>query len=319
MQAIRVAAFGPPHVLELQSHALPALGAGQVRVRIEAIGVNPVETYLRSGSNPALPLPYTPGTDVSGVVEEVGAGVTRCQSGDRVYTSGTLTGAYAQACLCAEVSVHRIPSRITFGQGAALGVPYGTAWRALHQRAAAKPGETLLIHGGSGGVGLAAIQMARHHGMEVIATAGTPAGRAAALSHGAHHVLDHTAPDYWAELPRLGSGRPPDIILEMLSNVNLGLDAKLIGPRGRIIVIGSRGPVEINARDLMIREADIRGLFLFSATLEEKVEIYAGLGVGLSAGWIDPVVGRSFPLSAAAAAHEAVLASGAMGKIILTP
>jgi len=305
--------------LRLEEVAKPVAGPGEVVVAVKAIGVNPVETYLRSGSNPALPRPYTPGLDAAGIVESIGDGVTNLRLGDRVYTSGAKTGSYAEFALVAADQAHRIPEKISFEQAAGLNIPYATAYRALFQKAHAQPGETVFIHGASGGVGLAAIQWCKIHGLRVIGTAGTDEGREVALREGADHILNHRAPDYLNELRRLTDGRGPDVILEMLSNINLGKDLEAIATNGRIVVIGSRGKVEINPRDAMAREASIFGLMLFNATAAEKRAIHAAIAAGLENGGLRPIVGKRFPIADAAKAHEAVLAPGAYGKIILIP
>ena len=200
VKAIRIHQFGDPDVLKLEDAPMPAVGAGQVLVKVQAIGVNPVETYQRSGSNPAIQLPWTPGMDAAGLVEAVGAGVTELQRGDRVYTSDTVTGSYAEFVLCDQSSVHRLPANLSFQQGAAINIPYATAYRALHHRARALAGEVVLIHGASGGVGIAATQMARAAGLTVIGTGGTDAGRKLVAEQGAHHVVDHRDSGYLEQI-----------------------------------------------------------------------------------------------------------------------
>lgn len=319
MKAIRVHAFGGPEVLKLEEVSAPVPGAGQVLVAVKAIGVNPVETYLRSGSNPNLPRPYTPGLDSAGIVEAVGDGVTGASVGDRVYTSDSLTGTYAEKTLCPAESVHRFPENISFEQAAGLNIPYATAYRALFQKAHAKPGETVFVHGASGGVGIAAIQWCRIHGIRVIGSVGTEEGRQLVLREGADHALNHRAPEYLGDLRKLTNGAGPEVILEMLSNVNLGKDLEALGRNGRIVIIGSRGKVEVNPRDAMTREAAIFGLMLFNATASEKREIHAAIDAGLRNGGLRPIVGKRFALADAPRAHEAVLAAGAFGKIVMTP
>src|ERR1700726_297461 len=215
MKVIRVHAFGGPEVLKLEEIATPRPAAGQVLVRIHAAGVNPYDTYMRAGLYPVKPpLPYTPGSDAAGVVEAVGDGVTKVKPGDRVYTAKTLTGAYAEYALTLESQVHPLPAKITFAQGAGIWVPYGTAYHALYHSALARAGETVLIHGASGGVGIAAAQMARAMGMTVLGTAGTDKGLELAKRKGAHHVFNHTKPDY-RELIMKTTGRlGVNVILE---------------------------------------------------------------------------------------------------------
>lgn len=317
MKAIRVREFGGPEVLKLEDVGKPAPGAGEVLIAVKAVGVNPVETYLRSGSNPKLPRPYTPGMDAAGVVEAVGAGVVDLKPGDRVYTSETKTGSYAEFTLAAAKDAHHFPESVTFEQAAGLNVPYATAYRALFQKARALPGETVFIHGGSGGVGTAAIQWCKAHGIRAIATGGTEEGRQLIVREGAEHALDHHAPDYLEKLTALTNGRGPDVILEMLSNVNLGKDLSVVASNGRIVIIGSRGKVEILPRDAMSREVIIYGLMLFNASDAERKAIYAAIGAGLENGALHPIVGKKFKLAEAAQAHEEVLKPGAFGKIVL--
>lgn len=319
MKAIRVAAPGGPEVLKLEEIPTPKPADGQVLVRIHAVGVNPVETYIRSGKYALPPFPYTPGSDAAGIIEAAGPNVRQWKPGDRVYTSGSTTGTYAELAVCSCTQVHRLPDPISFEQGAAINIPYATAYRALFQRAKALPGETVLIHGASGGVGIAATQIAHAGGLTIIATAGTDEGAHLVKEHGAHHVLNHRHEGYLDQVLPITSGRGADIILEMLANVNLGKDLSHLARGGRIVVIGSRGTVEINPRDAMSREASILGLMLFLASDQEKASIHAALVRDLEIGVIKPVVGRRFSLADAPKAHEAVMAPGAFGKIVLIP
>ncbi|HEU4403504.1 MAG TPA: NADPH:quinone reductase [Candidatus Polarisedimenticolia bacterium] len=320
MKAIRVRAFGGPEVMRLEEVPDPRPGPRQVVVRVKAAGVNPVDTYIRSGTYPRKPdLPYTPGFDAGGVVESVGQGVTRLKAGDRVYLSWTISGAYADLALCDESQVHPLPARLTFPQGAAVNVPYATAYRALFQRAGGRPGESLLVHGASGGVGIAAVQIGRASGFTVLGTAGTAKGRDLVAREGAHHVLDHSAPGYQEQLQALTGGRGVDVILEMLANVNLGRDLGLLAAGGRVVVIGSRGKVEIDPRDAMGRDAAIFGMSLFNASPADSVVIHAALVAGLENGSLCPIVGREMQLQEAPRAHQAVLEPGAFGKIVLIP
>lgn len=320
MKAIRVQKFGGPEVLELATVDDPVPGPGQVLVRVHAVGVNPVETYIRAGQYAVLPdLPFTPGHDTAGVVEAVGDGVGRVRPGDRVYTAGTLSGAYAELTLANETTVHRLPDNVGFEQGAAVGVPYTTAYRGLYHRAQARPGESVLVHGATGGVGLAAVQLARAAGMRVIATGGSEAGRKLLTEQGAHDVLDHTKDGYLKEVMAFTANTGVNVILEMLANVNLGHDLGVLSRKGRVVVIGSRGTVEINPRDTMGRDAAILGMALPNATPEEYASIHAALGAGLANATLRPVVATSLSLGEAARAHEQVLQSGARGKIVLAP
>lgn len=319
MQAIRVREFGEADVLKIEETAEPVPGPGQVRVRLHAAGVNPVDTYIRAGHYARLPaLPYTPGLDGAGVVDAVGDGVTLVAVGQRVYLAGSLTGTYAEHGVCLESQVHPLPDGISFPQGAALGVAAATAWRALFQKGGATKGQCVLVHGGTGGVGSCAVQLARAAGLVVTATGGSPAGRERLVQAGAQHVLDHGGDDFVKDALASTGGRGFDLIVEMLANVNLPADLALVAPRGRIVIVGNRGTVEVDPRHLMAREATLVGLMLFQATPEELRDIHRGLETALGSGALEPVVGCEMPLVEAPAAHRRVMGSAAHGKVVLT-
>ena len=320
MKAIRVHGFGGPEVLHLEEVPTPQPGPGEVLVRMHAIGVNPVETYIREGTYARKPaLPYTPGNDGAGVVEQIGDSVTRFKPGDRVYTAGSISGTYAEFALCKTEQVHQLPANASFAQGAAMGTPYATAYRGLFQRADAKPDETVLVHGASGGVGTAAVQLARACGLRVFGTAGSDQGRKLAREQGAHEVFDHRAPDQFEQIMKATDGRGVDVIVELLANVNLAKDLTILAKSGRVAIIGSRGRVEIDPRDAMQRDADLRGMVLPNTPPAEMASIHAALVAGLEKGTLRPVIGKEFPLAEAAEAHRAVMGSGAFGKIVLLP
>ena len=320
MEAIRVHQFGEPEVLRLEEVPTPRPGPGQVLIRMHAIGVNPVETYIRAGTYAQKPaLPYTPGNDGAGVVEQIGDSVTEFKPGDRVYTAGSISGTYAEFALCKTEQVHRLPVNVSFAQGAAMGTPYATAYRGLFQRAGAKPGETVLVHGASGGVGTAAVQLARARGLRVFGTAGSDEGRKLAREQGAHEVFDHRAPDQFEQIMKATGGRGVDVIVELLANVNLGKDLTILAKGGRVAVIGSRGRVEIDPRDAMQRDADLRGMVMPNTPPAELASIHAVLVAGLENGTLRPVIGKEFRLAEAAQAHRAVMEPGAFGKIVFVP
>lgn len=318
MKAIQVHQFGGPEVLVLDEVPTPKPGPAEVLVRVRAAGVNPYDTYMRAGTYALKPsLPYTPGSDAAGTVEAVGPGVTKVKPGDRVYTATTVTGAYAEYALARESQVYPLPEKISFAQGAGLWVPYGTAYTALHHHAHARPGETLLVHGASGGVGTAAVQFARAEGLTVLGTAGTQRGLELVKKEGAHHVFDHTKAGYAEEIQKVTGGKGVNVILEMLANVNLATDLKLLALNGRTVVIGNRGEITINPRELMARRAMVRGFTLWAATETESAEIHAAIAAGLENGTLRPIVGKELPLKDAPKAHQDVMAPGAFGKIVL--
>ena len=325
MKAIRVHEFGGPEVLRVEDVPDPKPGAGEVLVRVRAAGVNPVDVYMHSGTYARKPpLPYTPGADGAGEVEALGSGVAGFTPGDRVYVAGvgnTVAGAgtYAERAVCIPSQLHHLPGRVSFAQGAALGVPYCTAYRALFQRAAARPSETVLVHGATGGVGIAAVELAHSHGLTVIGSGGTEEGLATAREHGADVLVNHRAPNYTDDIMRATGGRGVDVIIEMAAHINLDRDLTLLARHGRLVVVGSRGPIEINPRNAMGRDAAILGMTLFNATERDLAEIHAGLIAGLSNGTLNPVIGREMPLVDVRRAHEAVMQPGARGKIVLVP
>jgi len=321
MKAIRVHKFGGPEVLQLEEVPTPKPGPGQVLVKIHAAGVNPADTYARTGNYAILPeLPYTPGTDGAGAVESIGEEVSKVKPGDRVYLAKNITGSYAEYAIALESQVYRLPDKISFAQGAGVFIPYGTAYHALHHQAQAKGGETILIHGASGGVGIAAIQIARAMGCTIFGTAGTPNGLSLIEREGAHLSFDHSKPDYKDQILKATAGEGVDVILEMLANVNLGADLKLLAQYGRVIVIGSRGDVSITPRDLMSRRASVRAFTLWAVTETETTDIHAAICAGLDNGTLRPVVGSELRLKDAAQSHIDVMKpSGAHGKIVLIP
>ena len=324
MRAIRVQQFGDPSVMKLEEVADTAAGAGQVLVDVKAAGVNPVDTYIRSGQYASLPpLPFTPGADAAGVVAAIGNDVQDFKIGDRVYASGTIAGraygSYAQKAVCTLDQVHHLPSHVSFAEGAGLGVPYVTAWRALFDKGRATPGETVLIHGASGAVGVAATQIASAAGLRVFGTAGTERGRQLAREQGADEVFDHTSAGYEKDVLAKTGGRGVDLVIEMLANVNLVKDLDLIAKRGRIAIVGNRGALELNPRAIMGKDATIVGFTNWNALPAELAVAHAAIVAGMKHSGYKPQVGKEMPLADAPRAHEEVLKPGAYGKIVLIP
>jgi len=318
MKAILVKEFGDPEVMQLTEKTIPDPGPSQIVVKVEAIGVNPVDTYIRSGLYPLLPeLPYTPGLDAAGIVSAVGEGVSHWKAGDRVYVSHSKYGTYAQYTLCEENRVYRLPEESSYAQGAAMGVPGAAAWRALFQRGKAQPGERVLVHGASGAVGLSAVQLAVATNMEVYGTASNKSARQKVLESGAIQVFNHRDKNYLSTLQSVTENKGFDLILEMAAHVNLEKDLELLSNRGRVIIIGNRGRIEIDPRMTMGKETDIRGLSLFNANEEEMKEIHSALVDALASKKLNPIISLELPIEEAAEAHRLVLESGKYGKIVL--
>jgi NADPH2:quinone reductase len=319
MKAIQVSAFGDPSVLHLADLPTPTPGPHQLLIKVHAAGVNPVDTYVRSGTYPALPkLPYTPGSDGAGVVIAAGSDAKRFAVNQRVYFGRAATGSYAEFAVVDEQFVGPLPEGKTYEDGAALYVPYFTAYQALFVRAQVRRGEAVLIHGATGCVGQAAIQWLAQSKFKILATGGSERGRDLVRTMGAHAVFDHAAPGYLDQI-RAAAPTGIDVILEMLANVNLGHDLPLLALHGRVVVIGNRGEVTINPRALMAKDADIRGMTLFNITPAQLARTHHAVLTGLTAGYLTPTIAQRLPLDEAAKAHELVLAPGACGKIILLP
>lgn len=318
MRAFRIHEYGQPPRASYDEVPDPIAGPGQVVVEIEAAGVNPADTYLASGTYAIRPpLPCIPGQDASGTIKAVGKGAERWNEGDRVIvgqtTAGRLQGCYAEQCICEADWVWPLPGNLSFAQGAALNITHVTAFRALFDVAKAKAGERVLIHGATGGVGLAALQIARAHKLIVIGTGGSEEGRELLRQQGADLVLDHTAEDYLDPLKT----DPPNVILEMLANVNLARDMEIIAPHGRVVVIGNRGEITINPRLLMGKQATITGLNYWSDGEKAVRRALDAIVQGIEAGDIRPVIQAELPLAEASRAWEMVMKSRSAGKIVL--
>ena len=320
MKAIRVHKFGPPEVMQYEEITKLKPGKNQIKIGVKAIGVNPVDTYIRAGIYPIKPdLPYTPGKDAAGIITEIGSDVKLMKVGDRVYTCGCISGSYAEELICDENQAFILPENCSFATGAALGVPYSTAFIALNLRAQAAEGEIALIHGASGAVGLAAIQIAKSKGLRVIGTAGTEAGLKLLWNQGVIAALNHNKDNYLDSVHALTAGAGVDVILEMLANVNLDSDLKLLAENGRVVIIGSRGTIEIDPRDTMGKNASILGMSLFNTQSEQLQQIHAAIKPELIGGRYRPVINSEIPLAEAAKAHDLVMQNGVNGKIILIP
>lgn len=316
MKAIQIQQYGPASELALEETPTPSINAEQILVAVKAAGVNPVDTYIRSGTNNyTANFPHTPGLDGAGEVVEIGDNVTGFHLGQRVYFSRNLTGSAAEFAVCIPTHTFPLADALSYEEGACLGIPYTTAHRALLGRANAKTGETVLVHGATGAVGIAVIQLAKAMGMNVVATAGTPEGRALLEKQGIHTILDHTQSDHLAPYQSLEQGF--DVIIEMLANHNLDQDLKALAFGGRVAVVGNRGTVEINPRDLMARDAAVMGVALANIKPAELDLIAKSLYPLLNGGLLKPVIRKVYQLDDVSKAHEDVLKSGAQGNLVI--
>ncbi|MFN2500616.1 MAG: NADPH:quinone reductase [Pyrinomonadaceae bacterium] len=318
MKAVVVTEFGGPEVLNLIDVPVPTISDVEVLVRVKAVGVNPVDTYLRSGNHAHAPqLPYTPGKDAAGVIESVGKRVTDFAPGDRVYTADSMTGTYAEFAVCTIEQLGHLPERVSFEQGAGIWTPYATAYRALFQKAAIKDAETLLVHGASGGVGIASMQWARSKGVTVIGTAGSKKGFDLVLNEGAQFAFDHNDPSHFEAIKTATAGVGVDVIVEMLANENLEKDFNALAMFGRIVVVGSRGRLDFTPRLAMTKDVTIYGMSLFNTPTTDRDSIKQAIFNGISEGALKPVVGDVLKLSEAAEAHTRIMDRSALGKIVL--
>ncbi|KAI5701082.1 hypothetical protein M8J75_005919 [Diaphorina citri] len=323
MLAVQCKRWGEPRVLELTTVDKPGPCLDdEVLVKVKAAGINPVETYIRSGQYPNLPdLPAILGTEVSGIVEEVGQGVKNFKVGDKVFGKPILgKGGYSQYAKLKRIDVYHMPPQLSFTEAATLYVSYFTAYRALHFKAQMKPGEWILIHGATGGVGTAAVQIAKAHGLHVVGFAGTDSGRKYVESIGADVALNYNDIGcYDLAVQSVGNGKKFDIILEPFSNIMLPNDLSLINKRGRICVVGSRGQVQLNPRGFMQTEVQIHGVSLLSQTPEEGRHTAAVLTQGAADGWVKPNINYEFFLDELPEAHKALMQPGThRGKLVVS-
>jgi len=330
MKAIRATAYGGPEGLSYEDIADPTPGAGEVVVDVKAAGLNPSDVYMLTGVYLVVPeLPFTPGYDAAGVVSAVGEGVSSLSIGDRVIIGAPLSlddsrkdlgiiGCFAEKVVRKAADLSKLPDAVSFAQGAAIGVPYATAHYGLFSRGGGKAGETVFIHGASGAVGTAAIQLAKRAEMKVIGSAGTARGLDLVRELGADLAVNHRE-DGYIEQVREASNGGPQLILEMLANENLATDLDLIPKFGRIVIIGARAETTVNPRAFMMKDADVRGLVLFNASRETREAIMDDLVAGLADGSLSPIIGTETPLAETASAYAKVMEPGAHGKIALIP
>ena len=324
MRAIRVESFGGPEVLKLRdSLPLPEIGSREVLISVKSISINPVDTYIRAGQYSRLPtLPYTPGNDCSGVVEGVGTEVKMFKPGDRVYSLRALTGSYSTHAVCDTDYVNLLPDCLPFQEGSCLGTAYYTAYRAL-TAGSAKPGQLVLVHGASGGVGTACLQLCRLLGIRAVGTAGTGNGEKAAGISGAERVVNHREEGYMDALKELSrSNGGFNVIVENAAHINLDGDLDLVANRGSIVVVGSKGmeSVAVVPRKLMAKQCSITGVMLGSISPTELVQYHAAVRAGVESGVLKPVINRVFELGEAGKAHELIMSGqGAAGQIVLVP
>ena len=262
-------------------------------------------------------LPYIPGREGAGIIEKVGSSVTKFAPGDRVWFSAPVTGSAAEYSVVESTSTFPLPDNVSFVEGSTLGIAYLTAYRALFVKARAQAGESVFIHGASGGVGLAAVQLGKAHGLQVYGSAGTEEGMEIIKSQGADFVINHNQNDYIDNLLDVRKDGF-SIILEMLANVNLNHDLVLISNFGRICIIGNRGEIQVDPRRLMQKEGSIVGVFLAHTSPHEMEHMGSAINVMLQNKQLKPVIDLELPLEKLDEAHTEVIEKrSSKGKIVI--
>ncbi|WP_302080328.1 NADPH:quinone reductase [Salinibaculum rarum] len=323
MKAIRYHEHGDADVLTMDDVLEPTPGPEEVTVRVHAAGVNPIDTYVREGNvSPEDGLPHIGGADVAGVVEEAGEGADAFEPGDRVFATGLglfEPGTYAEYVSVSESKLAPLPESVSFEEGAAAAMAFATAWRGLVTRGDLSVGDVCLVQGGSGGVGHAGVQIARHAGATVVATAreGEPAEMVREL--GADAVVDYRADDLPTEIREATGGDPVDVVLEPHAASNLVDDLDVLVRSGRITLIGEDEEIRIPPGAAMtgkIADADLRFMSIMAST-DDQGPILRSVAPLLGDGTFEARIAKTYPLSEAPAAQRDVLSGGTLGKIVL--
>jgi NADPH2:quinone reductase len=322
-RAIEVAPDGSGALL-LSRLALPVPAAGEVRIRIHAAGVNRGDIKQRHGDYPRLPAGASNvlGLEVAGVVDACGEGVAGWHPGDRVCAL-LLGGGYAEYCTAPAAQCLPVPAGLSLLQAAALPETFATVWQTLFMQAGLKPGETVLVHGGSSGIGVAALQLAKALGSRVLATAGSTEKCQLCERLGADMAINYRTEDFAGRALAFTAGEGVDVILDMVGGPYAARNLGILAPRGRLAYVAgdAGGEATFNIREIMMRRLTITGATLRHRTVGEKGQILAALQnivwPLLESGAVRPVVDRVFPLHEAAAAHAWLEAGTAIGKTLL--
>jgi putative PIG3 family NAD(P)H quinone oxidoreductase len=324
MTAIEITEPGGPEVLQPVSRAVPSPAAGEVLIKVVGAGINRPDVFQRKGAYPPPPgAPDIPGLEVSGTIATVGTGVTSWQEGDAVCAL-VAGGGYAEYCAAPVEQVLPIPEGIEVADAAALPETFFTVWTNVFDRAALRSGETLLIHGGSSGIGTTAIQLAKNLGSTVFATAGSPEKCALCENLGASKAINYRDEDFEEAIKEVTNKRGVDVILDMVAGDYVARNIRLLAPEGRLVFIaflnGSKAEVDFNR--VMRHRLKIMGSTLRPQSIAAKGKIAEHLKKTvwplLDSGAVRPIIDSRFPLSDAAGAHALMESSAHMGKILLT-
>jgi NADPH:quinone reductase len=323
MRAIEISEPGGPEVLRVAERPRPRPRDGEVLIHVAAAGVNRPDVAQRRGSYPPPPgASDLPGLEIAGKVIEVGDGVMEPRVGDEVcaLVSG---GGYAELCVAPAVQCLPVPRGLTMVEAASLPETMFTVWSNVFDRGRLLPGESLLVQGGSSGIGVAAIQIARARGSIVFATAGSPEKCAACERLGAARAVNYRTEDFVAVVKDLTGGRGVDVVLDMVGGDYVARELSVLAPDGRLVMISTLGGTEakINVRDLMMRRLTLTGSTLRARPVEFKGAIASALRAEvwplIEAGEVKPVVYRTFPMEQAAEAHRLMESGEHIGKIVL--
>jgi putative PIG3 family NAD(P)H quinone oxidoreductase len=323
MTAIAIPTPGGPEALVPQEIAVPQPGAGEILVKVAAAGVNRPDVAQRRGVYPPPKgAPETPGLEISGEVVALGSGVTRWKTGDKVMAL-VVGGGYAEYCLVYENHALSIPAGLSMVEAAAIPETFFTVWHNVFERGALKPGETLLIHGGSSGIGTMAIQLAKAFGSKVIVTVGSQDKIDACLKLGADRAINYKTEDFVAVVKAETNNAGANLILDMVAGdyVDRNYDAAAVD--GRIVQIATlNGPkVTVNIAKVMVKRLTHTGSTLRPRTNADKAAMVAAIEAKvmplLREGRVKPLMDSSFPLEKAADAHRRMETSAHIGKIVL--
>ena len=322
MKAWLVKQWCEPEDMLLEEIAEPAPARGEVRIRNHAAAVNFFDVLQIQGKYQVKPpFPFTPGAEVSGIVDALGEGVTEFSPGQRV-TAMSQGGGFAESTVCPANRVFAIPDSMSFEAAAALPIVYHTSWFALHHRGRLRDGEWMLVHAGSSGVGMSAIQIGKAMGARIIATASTPEKREFCLAQGANHAIDYAAPSWVDEVKQLTGGRGVDVIYDPVGGDAFDLSSKCIASEGRHLVIGfASGRIpSMAANRVLLKNMSLVGVFWGGYTGTHPAYIAETHGVLMrmfAEGKINPVVTKSWPFSQTPAALRSLANRQAIGKVVL--
>ncbi len=327
MQAVEIAAFGPPEGLRLGERPVPRPGPGELLIRVAASGVNRPDVLQRKGNYAPPPgVSDLPGLEVAGVVE-AGDSEAMAQAGLRVgdrVCALVAGGGYAQWCVAPVPQCLPVPEGLSDVEAASLPETFFTVWSNVFDRARLQPGETLLVQGGSSGIGVTAIQLARARGATVIVTAGSDDKCASCLALGAHHAINYKTQDFVAETRRITEGRGVDVVLDMVAGSYVAREVECLAEDGRVVIIAVQGGLqaEFNAGLVLRKRLTITGSTLRPRPVAFKGAIAQALREQvwplLASGAVKPVIHSTFAAADAARAHALMESNAHVGKIVLT-